>query len=66
MIDAIVADDLNDLPGWMPTLYWPNGSFPARAVLVHPEYKVQIGREGRTVQEALNKAIRAAKAGERQ
>lgn len=60
MIEAMMRDSLNSLPGWMPTLYWPTGSFGARAVLVHPEYKVQIGCDGATVDEALDRAIAAA------
>ena len=66
MIEAWMKEQLRDLPGWMPTLYWPSASHGPRVVLVAPDYRRQIGRNGETVEIALASAIISAKAGDRQ
>lgn len=52
--------------GWSWTLYSESSSYKARAVIVSPDFRIQIGREGKTIDEALNAAARAARNGERQ
>lgn len=52
--------------GWIWTLY--SGSYPGvrqRAVLVSPDYRIHIGRDGETLEEAFTAAIAAAVGGEK-
>lgn len=49
--------------GWTWCVYGPSSTYKARAVLVCPNYRIHIGREGRTVEEALKIAARDARSG---
>lgn len=51
--------------GWTWTIYGPSGEKPARAVLVSPDWKIHIGREGKDGMAALVSASMAAKQGVR-
>jgi hypothetical protein len=64
MIEIWMEEKLRELPGWMPTLYWPTETTKARAVLVSPDYRKQLGRGGETVDDALARAIAAVKLGQ--
>lgn len=48
------------LDGWTWALYSPSGSLPARCVLTSPDSRVHIGREGRSVSDAVRAAVAAA------
>jgi hypothetical protein len=52
--------------GWTWTIYGPSGDRPARAVLVSPDWRIHIGREGKDGAQALFLAAEAAKQGARQ
>jgi hypothetical protein len=52
--------------GWSWALYSARTGWPARAVITSPDYRVHIGREGESVEAALRKAARDARAGERE
>jgi hypothetical protein len=51
----------HDLPGWTWALYAPTASMKARAVLIRPDYRVQVGCDGETVEQALCAALEAAR-----
>jgi hypothetical protein len=63
MIDATIERMIPK--GWMWTIYGPSGERPARAVLVSPDWKIHIGREGKDGGQALVSAAMAAKQGAR-
>lgn len=49
--------------GWTWSLY--SGASP-RAVLVSPDWRIHIGRDGKTLEQALRSAGEAARSGERE
>lgn len=51
--------------GWRWCLYSECSTYRARAVLISPDYKVQIGREAETIDEALRLAVAAVRRGEK-
>lgn len=52
--------------GWTWSLYGPSGELPARAVLVSPDFRTHIGRNGRTAEDAIRIAARDARGGMRE
>jgi hypothetical protein len=51
---------------WDWCLFGACSNYRARAVLMSPDRRVQIGREGNTIDEALRAAITAARDGKRE
>lgn len=63
MIDAHIQRIIPK--GWTWTIYGPSADRKARAVLVSPDWKIHIGREGKDGMEALVSASMAARQGVR-
>jgi len=51
---------------WFWTLYSAIGPFRARCVVTSPDYKVHIGRDGDTIDDAIANAVEAAMGGEKE
>lgn len=51
--------------GWLWCVYSQSGSLPARAVVVSPDHKIHIGRDGHTAHEALLAATGDARSGQK-
>jgi len=51
--------------GWSWCLYGPCSNYAARAVLISPDYRIQIGREGKSIDDAIRAAARDARSGAR-
>lgn len=61
-LDDIIAERIP--LGWSWSLYSECGDlYKARAVLVSPDHRIHIGREGKSIDEALRNAARDARSG---
>lgn len=59
-VNAALAEIQAALPDWKWTLYGPSEHHGPRAVLVNPDFRIQVGEDGKTPAAACEAALRSA------